>query len=103
MLNLAVLNVGNPRMQTHETAVQMLHLLDTRFFQEKPVFTAEEDSTSQQLPLNDILLSVSYCHSQLYLSEQLAKLHPDLTLPMFSGKDNKPMCLHPWHCFLKSG
>ena len=87
MLNLAVLNVGSPRMQTHETAVHLLHLLDTRFFQEEPVFTCEssDDQNSARLPLNDIYLSVSYCHSQMYLSEQLAKLHPDLTMPMFSG------------------
>jgi len=87
MLNLAVLNVGSPRMQTHETAVHLLHLLDSRFFQETPVFTDSTDEQRQQrLPLNDILLSVSYCHSQIYLSEQLAKIHPDLSMPMFSGK-----------------
>ncbi|XP_048243647.1 protein furry-like isoform X3 [Haliotis rufescens] len=85
MLNLAVLNVGNPRIQTHDTALQLLHLLDTRFFQEEPVFTDSSEEIHQpQLPLNDILLAVSYCHSQMYLSEQLARIHPDLTMPMFS-------------------
>ena len=84
MLNLAVLNVGNPRVSTHETALQLLHLLDTRFFQEEPIFTDNMDH-QQKFPLNDILLSVSYCHSQMYLSEQLARIHPDLTMPMFSG------------------
>ncbi|XP_041356858.1 protein furry-like isoform X3 [Gigantopelta aegis] len=83
MLNLAVLNVGNPRVSTHETALQLLHLLDTRFFQEEPIFTDNMDH-QQKFPLNDILLSVSYCHSQMYLSEQLARIHPDLTMPMFS-------------------
>ncbi|XP_021378295.1 protein furry-like isoform X2 [Mizuhopecten yessoensis] len=85
MLNLAVLNVGSPRTQTHETAVHLLHLLDTRFFQETPVFTdSADDQRQQSLPLNDILMSVSYCHSQMYLSEQLARVQPDLTMPMFS-------------------
>ncbi|XP_048776244.2 protein furry homolog-like isoform X2 [Ostrea edulis] len=86
MLNLALLNVGSPRMQTHETAVQLLHLLDTRFFQE-PVFYTEstaEDVNTARLPLNDIFLSVSYCHAQMSLSEQLAKFHPEITLDMFS-------------------
>ncbi|ESO93945.1 hypothetical protein LOTGIDRAFT_105090, partial [Lottia gigantea] len=85
MLNLAVLNVGNPRIKTHETAQQLLHLLDTRFFQEEPIVmeNTEEEAPPIQ-PLNDILLAVSYCHSQVYLSEQLANIHPDLTLPMIS-------------------
>lgn len=34
----------------------------------------------------DILLSTTYCRSQMYLSKQLAQLHPELTMPMFSGK-----------------
>lgn len=86
MLNLALLNVGSPRTQTHETAVQLLHLLDTRFFQE-PIFyteSAADDMNHSRLPLNDIFLSVSYCHAQMCLSEQLAKLHPEITLDMFS-------------------
>lgn len=86
MLNLALLNVGSPRMQTHDTAVQLLHLLDTRFFQEEPIFTCDpSEEHHQRLPLHDIYLSVSYCHSQIYLSDQLARLHPDLTMPIFSG------------------
>lgn len=88
MLNLALLNVGSPRTQTHETAVQLLHLLDTRFFQE-PIFyteSAADDMNHSPLPLNDIFLSVSYCHAQMCLSEQLAKLHPEITLDMFSGE-----------------
>lgn len=34
----------------------------------------------------DVLLSTTYCRSQMYLSRQLAQLHPELTMPMFSGK-----------------
>ena len=83
MLNLAILNVGNPRIQTHETAVQLLHLLDRRFFQEPCVLS---DNLEEHLPLNDVFLSVSYCRSQMYLSDELARLHPDLTMPIFSGR-----------------
>lgn len=34
----------------------------------------------------DVLLSTTYCRNQMYLSRQLAQLHPELTMPMFSGK-----------------
>ena len=34
----------------------------------------------------DVLLSSTYSRSQLYLSKQLAHLHPELTMPMFSGE-----------------
>ncbi|BFZ15206.1 hypothetical protein BsWGS_18245 [Bradybaena similaris] len=85
MLNLAVLNVGSPRMSTHETAIQLLHLLDLRFFQEAPVFRESSDENSPPVtPLNDIFLAVSYCNSQIFISDQLARLHLDLTMPMFS-------------------
>ncbi|XP_070197468.1 protein furry-like isoform X3 [Littorina saxatilis] len=81
MLNLALLNVGSPRMSTHETALQLLHLLDERFLQEENVF---DTPRPQPQPLNDVLLATSYFSSQMSLSEQLATLHPDLTMPMFS-------------------
>ena len=35
----------------------------------------------------DVLLSTTYSRSQLYLSRQLAQLHPELTMPMFSGEE----------------
>jgi hypothetical protein len=34
----------------------------------------------------DALLTTTYCRNQKYLSRQLAQLHPELTMPMFSGK-----------------
>ena len=33
----------------------------------------------------DLLLSTTYCCSQTHLSQQLSQLHPELTMPMFSG------------------
>ncbi|GAB1603756.1 protein furry-like isoform X6 [Argonauta hians] len=110
MLNLAVMHVGCPRIKTHETALELLQLLDTRFFQDAPVFVESCDDAVQQLkpPLNDIKLAVSYSRSQSVLTEQLSKLHPDLTMPMFSEMSHrfqtaKPalrqvllQCLLPW-------
>lgn len=113
MLNLAVINVGNPRLRIHETALQLLQLLDTRFFQEDPVFTDSLDEMFQQqqvlkAPLNDIQFATFYSRSQEVLAEQLAILHPDYTMPMFSEithrfQTAKPAlrqillsCLLPW-------
>ena len=41
----------------------------------------------------DLLLSTTYSRSQMYLSRQLAQLHPELTMPMFSGKFTARNCL----------
>ena len=38
--------------------------------------------------LQELLLSGPYSRSQFFLSETLARLHPELTMPMFSGKSN---------------
>lgn len=47
-------------------------------------------STLEHLPVKggtlDALLTTSYCRNQMYLSQQLAQLHPELTMPMFSGE-----------------
>ena len=40
----------------------------------------------EQASLQDLLISGPQCRSQLYISETIARLHPDLTMPMFSGK-----------------
>ncbi|XP_014783664.1 protein furry, partial [Octopus bimaculoides] len=85
MLNLVVLNVGSTRVETHDTALQLLRLLDSYFFQDKPVFEESTlDASQQPNTLNDILLTVNYGQSQVVLSDQLVKLHPDMTMPMFS-------------------
>lgn len=34
----------------------------------------------------DVLLCSTFCQSQFNLSQQLAQIHPELTMPMFSGK-----------------
>jgi hypothetical protein len=44
----------------------------------------------------DLLLSTTYSRSQMYLSQQLAQLHPELTMPMFSGK----FTVRNWWIFL---
>lgn len=41
--------------------------------------------------LQELLLSGPYSRSQQFLSETLARLHPELTIPMFSGTVTIPM------------
>ena len=89
MLNVTLLHTGCPRISIHETALQMLQLLDKRFFLDEAIVTdggEEEDGHKTSLSLNEVLLTATYSRSQLYLSEQLARLHPELTIPIFSGK-----------------
>ncbi|XP_064103219.1 protein furry-like isoform X6 [Macrobrachium nipponense] len=83
IMNVTLLHTGCPRANIHETALQLLQVLDKRFFGAVTplVGDAEEHRESSTL---DVLLSSTYSRSQLYLSKQLALLHPELTMPMFS-------------------
>ncbi|KAH1002588.1 hypothetical protein HUJ04_008665 [Dendroctonus ponderosae] len=85
IINVTLMNTGSPRQNVRDTALQLLQLLDKRFFgsvgplQENDL--AEGDKGRDTL---DAVLAMSYCRSQMHLSRQLALLHPDLTMPMFS-------------------
>lgn len=49
----------------------------------------------------DALLCTTYCRSQLYLSRQLSQLHPELTMPMFSGNFLSILLVdYLWDCWL---
>ncbi|XP_059089513.1 protein furry-like isoform X3 [Tigriopus californicus] len=89
IINVTLLNTGCPRTQIHETALQLLQILDKRFFGSiSPLGSEnEQDDGNDTLPRRstlDVLLSTTYSRSQLYLSRQLAQLHPEMTMPMFS-------------------
>ncbi|KAF4525508.1 hypothetical protein B566_EDAN014932, partial [Ephemera danica] len=43
----------------------------------------------------DLLLSATYCRSQQYLSRQLAQLHPEITMPMFSEVTHRLQTARP--------
>ncbi|XP_066250595.1 protein furry isoform X1 [Euwallacea similis] len=85
IINVTLMNTGCPRQSVRDTALQLLQLLDKRFFgtlaplQEGDL--AEGDKGRDTL---DAILSQSYCRSQMHLSRLLALMHPELTMPMFS-------------------
>ncbi|CAD6239851.1 GSCOCG00002390001-RA-CDS [Cotesia congregata] len=77
------MNTGCPRVSVQDAALQLLQLLDQRFFGNvRPLPTAELETI--KAGTLDALLTASYCRNQMYLSRQLAQLHPELTMPMFS-------------------
>ena len=87
IINVTLLNTGCPRSDIHETALQLLQVLDKRFFGSvSPLGSEGEQGQDREKSTLDVLLSTTYSRSQLYLSRQLAQLHPELTMPMFSGK-----------------
>ncbi|XP_030039716.1 protein furry isoform X2 [Manduca sexta] len=85
IINVTLMCTGCPRAPVHESALQLLQLLDKRFFGTVPPLAADDDNGSEKgRGTLDALLCTTYCRSQLYLSRQLSQLHPELTMPMFS-------------------
>ena len=85
IINVTLMNTGCPRTNIHETALQLLQILDKRFFGSvSPLASDSEQGLDSEHSTLDVLLSTTYSRSQLYLSRQLAQLHPELTMPMFS-------------------
>ncbi|VVC32584.1 Hypothetical protein CINCED_3A005220 [Cinara cedri] len=103
IINVTLMNTGCPRSSVRDTALQLLQVLDKRFFgsgcvellpptlpSDSPVTARDgrEKSDSFDNEKNseivDVLLSSTFCQSQFNLSQQLAQIHPELTMPMFS-------------------
>ncbi|XP_024946755.1 protein furry isoform X2 [Cephus cinctus] len=110
VINVTLMSTGCPRALVHDAALQLLQLLDQRFFGNVgPLPTVDSETgcsdehvtgpaTEQNAGVGatavgngvvrsgtlDAILSTTYCRSQMYLSRQLAHLHPELTMPMFS-------------------
>ncbi|KAM3968522.1 microtubule binding protein furry [Aphomia sociella] len=85
IINVTLMCTGCPRAPVHESALQLLQLLDKRFFGTVGPLPADDDTGSEKgRGTLDALLCTTYCRSQLYLSRQLSQLHPELTMPMFS-------------------
>ncbi|GAB6027284.1 hypothetical protein CHUAL_001566 [Chamberlinius hualienensis] len=90
IINVALMQTGCPRANIHEMALLLLQILDKRFFGSTIPVVAESDGYSDddeahmQEHTLDTLLSSTYSCSQMFLSKQLAHLHPEITMPMFS-------------------
>lgn len=85
IINVTLMCTGCPRSPVHESALQLLQLLDKRFFGSVgPLASEDENGWEKGRGTLDALLCTTYCRSQLYLSRQLSQLHPELTMPMFS-------------------
>ena len=79
IINVTLMNCGCPRLMIHETALQLLQILDNRFF--GTVLPLDHDDATvggKERSTLDVLLSTTYSRSQLYLSRQLAALHAQL-------------------------
>jgi len=89
MLNVTLLYVGSATSSVRDIAVHLLHLLYKRFFMDDFVLANRPPTTSDDAEdwkmMRDELFVGPGSRSQVHLSLTLAKLHPDLTMPMFSG------------------
>ncbi|KMY98701.1 protein furry isoform X14 [Drosophila simulans] len=85
VITVTLLMTGCPRVEVHATALQLLQILDKRFFG-SVVGTLHSDSDKEDDKVGtlDVLLSSAYCRSQRFLSKQLAQLRPELTMSIFS-------------------
>ena len=81
MLTLALINIGNTRINIHETAIRLLKVINQRHLQESTTITDGN---------NDIINSlVLYSKSQLYISEYIARKNPEQTMQIFSEVTSK--------------
>ncbi|CAH0545977.1 unnamed protein product [Brassicogethes aeneus] len=85
IINVTLMNTGCPRQVVRDTALQLLQLLDKRFFGcVGPLPEGDSDGENKVRGTLDAILARSFCRSQTHLSRQLSLLHPELTMPMFS-------------------
>lgn len=104
IINVALLNAGCPRAEIQEVALQLLHVLDHRFFRSVPAMDDVEGAS----PKDPLVIINGYPCSQMQLLRQMARVHPELTMPMFSeitnrfqtarpsARQNLLQCLLPW-------
>ncbi|XP_055383655.1 protein furry isoform X2 [Condylostylus longicornis] len=84
VINVTLLMTGCPRVEIHSTALQLLQILDKRFFGAVGPLNIENEKEDEKAGTLDALLSNAYCRSQRFLSKTIAQLRPELTMSMFS-------------------
>jgi len=93
IINSALLYSGSPKVGLQQTAFRLLQVLDRRFFGGLPSLQqvshqqggSEKEEYMSSTTLDGLLSRVNYAKSQTFLSKQLSFLHPELTMPIFSG------------------
>jgi len=90
IINTALLYSGNTRASLQQTAFRLLQILDRRFFGGiSPLHLhppgMSHDTEDMSNTLDSLLNRLPFAKDQKYLSKQLSLLHPELTMPMFSG------------------
>ena len=99
MLNVTLLYTGSPTSSVRDIAIHLLHLLYKRFFMDDfvlasrpPPLTCAADADDWRMTREELFTGPG-CRAQVHLSLTLAKLHPDLTMPIFSGTHCLCLCL----------
>ncbi|CAB3359556.1 Hypothetical predicted protein [Cloeon dipterum] len=95
VINVTLMATGCPRPEVHEAALQLLQVLDKRFFGAVLPLATDGTVCGRGRETLDLLLSNTYCRSQQYLSRQLSQLHPQLTMPMFSEVSHRLQTARP--------
>lgn len=102
MLCVTLMYTGSAHTAVKQTAIQLLHLLYRRFYldnvlssipdtaeakdSETAVGAEQQSAASQEKKLlQEMLLHGADSRSQMFISETLSRLLPDLTMPIFSG------------------
>lgn len=100
MINLTLMYAGYPVTEVQQFAVDLLQILHQRFFSETVRYQNIDEAnkcdddkevkrtvteTSSGFGSNGDLVENGFSKSQLFLSQQLASLHPEMTMQIFSG------------------
>ncbi|CAO1322409.1 unnamed protein product [Diamesa hyperborea] len=108
VITITLLMSGCPRVEVQATALQLLQILDKRFFGTMAPPLHGEKEKDDKIGTLDGVLDKLYCRSLMYLSRQISRLRPELTMPMFSEMTHRfqsaradirallLQCLLPW-------
>lgn len=97
IINTALLYSGSAKLHLQQTAFSVLQVLDRRFFGGLPPLQlhhlgSEIGAEHKPHTLDATLSRSSFAKGQTFLSKQLSFLHPELTMPIFSGLCRSFLC-----------
>ncbi|XP_078684764.1 protein furry homolog-like isoform X1 [Branchiostoma floridae x Branchiostoma belcheri] len=92
VLNVTLFKTGDPCNDIRDMALQLLQVLDNRFFGEPD---NPEDLSGSTVTLTGSHLPATFTKSQMFLSQELSRQHPEFTIPMFSEISHRLHRAHP--------